>query len=95
MASLAAEEELAERVEALVKERERVVAVLRDQGWSVPPSEANFVWMSLGERTDEFAAACQRAGVVVRPFSGEGCRCTVGEVEANDLLLQVAGQFAR
>ena len=94
-ASLAAEDELLLRVGALVEERSRVQRALRDQGWSsVPDSQANFVWLRLGERTTEFAAACEAAGVVVRPFIGEGARVTVGEPEANDLFLQVAKDFA-
>ena len=94
VASLAAERELLERVEALVAERARVQDALREQGWSaVPASEANFVWLRLGDRTDEFAAACEEAGVVVRPFSGEGARVTVGEPEANDVFLRVAKGF--
>ena len=68
---------------------------LRDQGWTrCPTSQANFVWLRLGERTADFAAACEAAGVVVRPFAGEGARVTVGEPEANDLFLQVAEDFA-
>ena len=64
---------------------------LREQGWtSVPDSQANFVWLRLGERTADFAAACDAAGVVVRPFAGEGARVTIGEPEANDLFLTVA-----
>ena len=94
IASLAAEDELLERVEAIVAERERVRGALREQGWPVPPTEANFVWLRLGERTDDFAAACEIAGVVVRPFSGEGARCTIGEVAANDVLIEVAAGFA-
>jgi histidinol-phosphate aminotransferase len=94
VASLGAEDELLERVETLVKERSRVLDALREQGWPVPTSEANFVWLRLGERTDEFAAACEEAGVVVRPFSGEGARITVAETEANDLVLGVAARFA-
>ncbi len=90
VASLDAEGELLERVGALVRERVRVCAALREQGWPVPASEANFVWLRLGDRTDEFAAACARAGVVVRPFSGEGCRVTVAETEANDIFLKAA-----
>jgi histidinol-phosphate aminotransferase len=94
-ASLAAEDELLVRVAALVEERSRVQRALRDQGWSsVPDSQANFVWLRLGERTAEFAAACEAAGVVVRPFAGEGARVTVGEPEANDIFLQVAKDFA-
>jgi len=95
VASLDAEDQLLERVEALVKERSRVCDALRGQGWPVPSTEANFVWLRLGERTQEFAAACERAGIVVRPFPGEGCRITIGEVEANDVLLGVAGRFRR
>jgi histidinol-phosphate aminotransferase len=93
-ASLGAEDELLERVERLVKERSRVHDGLRDQGWSqLPASEANFVWLRLGQRTTDFAAACEAAGVVVRPFAGEGARVTIGEPEANDIFLRVAADF--
>jgi histidinol-phosphate aminotransferase len=94
VASLDAEPELLDRVESVVKERTRVWDALRDQGWAVVPTESNFVWLRLGERTDEFAAACERAGVIVRPFSGEGCRVTVAEPEANDLFVKVAAEYA-
>ena len=70
VASLAAYDELAERVDTLVAERGRVIAGLRAQGWDIPDSEANFVWLELGDRTMEFAAAAERAGLVVRPFAG-------------------------
>lgn len=40
-----------------------------------------------------FAQACEQAGVVVRPFPGEGVRVTVGETEANDIFLKVAEEF--
>ena len=59
IASLQAEDELLERVEHLVKERSRVWDSLRDQGWTVPSSEANFVWLRLGDATLDFAAACE------------------------------------
>jgi histidinol-phosphate aminotransferase len=94
IASLAAEDELLERVGGLVEERTRVQQALREQGWtSVPDSQANFVWLRLGDRTGEFAAACEAAGVVVRPFGDEGARVTIGEAEANDLFLTVAKDF--
>ena len=87
--------ELLERVEQLVKERSRVWDGLRDQGWSVPSSEANFVWLRLGDATLDFAAACEAGGIIVRPFPGDGCRITVAEPDANDRLLQVAAEFRR
>ena len=79
--------------DALVAERGRVIAALRAQGWDIPASEANFVWLELGERTMEFAAAAERAGLVVRPFAGSGARCTVAEPESADLLIDVAREF--
>ena len=93
MASLDAFDELKERVDSLVAERERVVAELRHQGWSVPETQANFVWLPLGADTLAFAAAADKAGLVVRAFPGEGARCTIAETQANDLLLQVTRDF--
>jgi histidinol-phosphate aminotransferase len=95
VASLNAEEELLERVEAVVKERDRVSGSLRAQGWTVPESEANFVWLRLGGRTTEFAGACDAAGIAVRPFPGEGARVSIGTPAANDAFLAVAGEFKR
>jgi histidinol-phosphate aminotransferase len=95
VASLRAEPALLERVAGLVEERTRVVDALTAQGWAVPPTQANFVWLRLGERTADFAAACERAGATVRPFPGEGVRITVGEREANDLVLRTAEEFRK
>ena len=61
----------------------------------MPASQANFVWLPLGERTSDFAAACAGAGIVVRPFPGEGVRVTIGETAANDLFLQTAELFRK
>ncbi|MEU7638653.1 MULTISPECIES: histidinol-phosphate transaminase [unclassified Streptomyces] len=95
VASLRSEAALLERVDALVAERARVYDALVTQGWTVPVSEANFVWLRLGDRTTEFAEACERAGVVVRPFAGEGVRVTIGEKPAMDLFLQAAEEFRK
>jgi len=95
VASLRAEDELLGRVGSLVGERHRVLDALRDQGWTVPETQANFVWLRLGERTLDFAAASEQHGVVVRPFAGEGVRITVGETEANDIFLKVAEAFRK
>ena len=94
VASLRASDELMARVQAVVDERARMLAGLRAQGWHVPDSEANFVWLPLGDRALAFAGESARAGVLVRPFAGDGVRVSVGEVEATDLLLEVAEGFA-
>lgn len=95
VASLRSEDALLERVEALVAERARVSRELVAQGWTVPESQANFVWLRLGDRTSAFAAACERAGVTIRPFAGEGVRVSVGETEANDIFVETAAAFRK
>jgi histidinol-phosphate aminotransferase len=93
IASLVAEDELFERVELTVKERTRVREALVADGWAVPPTEANFVWMQLGEHTADFAAACFAEGIAVRPFGAEGARVSIGDAEANDAFLAIARAF--
>ncbi|WP_328328859.1 MULTISPECIES: histidinol-phosphate transaminase [unclassified Streptomyces] len=95
VASLRAEDELLGRVGSLVAERTRVYEGLVGQGWTVPETQANFVWLRLGDRTADFTAACEKAGVVVRPFAGEGVRVSIGETEGNDLFLQAAAAFRK
>ncbi|SDP57560.1 histidinol-phosphate aminotransferase [Pedococcus dokdonensis] len=93
VASLKAFDELKERVDALVAERTRVVAALRGQGWFIPDTQANFVWFGLGERSGDFAAAAQQAGLTLRQYGTDGVRATIGETEANDVLIEVAGAW--
>ena len=66
IASLDAETELLDRVESVVKERDRVRAALLADGWTVPPTEANFFWLRLGEHTTAFAKACDAAAISVK-----------------------------
>ena len=89
----ASEAELLQRVDALKIERARVATALKHQGWRVPSPQGNFVWLPLGESSDEFAAACDEVGVSVRPFPPHGVRVTIGEKEANDLLLATADKW--
>jgi histidinol-phosphate aminotransferase len=93
IASLAAEAELLDRVDAVVAERLRVAGELARQGWTVPATEANFVWLRLGDDTADFADACDRAGISVRPFAGEGARISIGDQAANDALLEVTAGY--
>jgi histidinol-phosphate aminotransferase len=95
IASLEAGAELLERVEAVVKERDRVRGELQGQGWTVPPTEANFVWLRLGDDTADFAEACDRTGVSVRPLGADGARVSIGDRDANDALLAVARAYPR
>ena len=53
--------ELLARVDQIVVERTRLLAGLRKQGWTVPDSEANFVWLALGDQASRVRGA-GRAG---------------------------------
>ncbi|HVV11747.1 histidinol-phosphate transaminase [Amycolatopsis sp.] len=91
--SLHSQDAMHARVNAVIDERTRVRSGLIEQGWRVPETEANFVWLPLAERTGEFAAACQRSGLLVRPYAPDGCRITIGDSPENDLFLRVAAQW--
>ncbi len=95
VASLAAEDELRARVDAIVVERDRLRSGLRDQGWDIPDAQGNFVWLPSGHSTSALAADAARAGVLVRPFTGEGIRISVGEPAANDRVLSLARGWIR
>ncbi len=79
LASLAAQDELKQRTDTAVVERQRVI-----EATGAYPSEANFVWLP-GE-TPELAAALAEQGVLVRSFP-EGIRITVTTPEETDQLL--------
>jgi histidinol-phosphate aminotransferase len=95
IASLGAEAELLARVDLVVAERTRVRDELLGQGWTVPPTEANFVWLPLGADTLDFGAACEAAGISIRPFAEEGARISIGDKEANDAFLAIAKAYPR
>ncbi len=93
LASLEAEPALLERVRATVEERTRVADALRGLGLGIPDTQANFVWLPLGERTDAWFEGYRRAGLMTRAFSGEGLRVSVGEPEANDRFVSVTAEL--
>jgi histidinol-phosphate aminotransferase len=93
IASLEAGDELMARCAAIVAERDRVAAGLAEQGWSMTPSEANFVWFPLGGDCAAFAAACEAQALMVRRYADDGVRVTIGEPEANTRFLAVCRAF--
>lgn len=93
IASIEHNDAVMERVQHLVDERERVVTELTNQGWWIPDTYANFVWLPLGEHTAEFAALAEENALSVRPFAGEGVRVSIGEDDANTRFIKIAGEF--
>lgn len=94
LASLRAESELLERVTVIAQRRDGLVARLREAGWPVPDAQGNFVWLPAGERAVEVAAAFEEAGLVVRPFAGDGVRISIGEEESLDRIVEAAASVA-
>jgi histidinol-phosphate aminotransferase len=90
LAALDAVGEMQRRVDLVVAERARVHAAVAALGVDVPATQANFVWLPLGDRSAAFAAASEARGVIVRPFAGDGVRVTIGTPAENDLFLAVA-----
>ena len=93
IAALGDLEEVGRRAKLTVAERERVRSELVGAGYDVPPTQANFVWLPLGDASAAFATHCLDGGVVVRPFAGEGVRVTIGTDAENDTFLTVARSF--
>lgn len=87
LAALANPEVIAVGVNAILAERARVEVELAAAGWTFPNHQGNFVWLGVGPATDELALAMERNGVIVRPFSGEGVRVTIGTSAENDRFL--------
>lgn len=81
IASLDAQNELAARVDGIVAERERVIGQLRDQGWPIPDSEGNFVWVPAGGESARIAT--ELSPLSVRLFDDEGIRVTIGTPQIN------------
>ena len=91
--SLEHEAELFERVEEVIAERRWFESELANIGFKIPASQANFVWLPLGERTEEFAKRSEGIAVSIRPFPGEGVRISIGERPALDRVIELAKEF--
>lgn len=87
LAAIAAAEEIQPRIDALIAERSRLVTAFTERGLTLPDAQANFVFLPLGDRTEEIYLGLERRGVVTRPFAGTGIRVTVSTEAENDRFL--------
>jgi len=91
--SLNSESELLARVEAVTVQRAECEGQLRALGVALNPSQANFIWWPLGDRTDKFAQLCNDRAIAVRAFSGEGVRISIGESQAMQRIVDIVSEF--
>lgn len=66
---------------------------MRDAGYHLPPSQANFVWLPLVGRAQQFAADAANSRIIVRPYGEDGVRVTVAAPEENDAFLDFARRW--
>ena len=90
IACLDAADELLARTDAVVAERARVSTALQDAGYDLPASQANFVWLPLVGRAQQFAADAANSRIIVRPYGEDGVRVTVASPDENDTFLEFA-----
>lgn len=91
----AAQTELKERITRNKSERLRITLQLREIGFTVTESHANFVWIPLGEKSAEFVADCEQRGVIIRAFPGAGVRSTIGTTAENDAFLAAVREISK
>ena len=60
----------------------------------IPESHANFQWLALGEKSDDFTEALAKEHIRVRCFSGDGVRITVTTAEETDQLIDALRTIA-
>ena len=95
LASLDQEDELLQRVHVIAERRDRLATALRASGWRIPEAQGNFVWLPAGRETLDLAAAFDAAGLIVRPFAGDGLRISVGEEDSVEKVLRIAASVVK
>lgn len=92
-AALCSQQLVAEQVDALLGERDRISSALAAQGWNVPASQSNFLWFEFGDLSKRFEELCGEAGIIVRRFGNEGVRVTIAEHEGSVRLMRALDMF--
>ena len=100
VASVAAKEELMAQVKQLIVSRDTLADSLRALGIEVPISQGNFVWLPAGERSAAWGEHFAAHGLMTRAFAtgdvaSDGVRISVGEPEANELVVEAAQTLPR
>jgi len=95
LAALNAQEELADRVQLIRIERDRVRIALNRQGIDAWQSDANFLWLPLGEHSAPFVEHCRSHGVLIRSFAPDGVRVSISTRQENDRFLDTVQSWTR
>lgn len=93
LAALGEEDVVAARVAAGVEQRHRMGEGLAAIGLPVARSQANFVWLPVGDRAEALTLHLRQAGIAVRCFAGEGVRITTGTAADTEAVLAAAADW--
>ena len=81
--------EVTERVARIVAGRDLLTREMQERGFAVAPSEANFVYVDLGDRVDEIVEGLLHQGVIVRVVPPVGfVRISIGSPSDTERLLE-------
>lgn len=92
LAALEVMDELKPLARETIDERQRVREAMLELGLACPPSQSNFVFVDLGDRTNDLFQGLYDRGVVVRRMAQFGSarntyRISLGTIEENDRLI--------
>ncbi|WP_406690287.1 aminotransferase class I/II-fold pyridoxal phosphate-dependent enzyme [Saccharopolyspora sp. ID03-671] len=76
-------------------ERNRLARELGALGYPVRPSSANMLWLPLRSAAEQFTLGLRQHGIIVRCWSGDGVRISVGTRSDHDALLAAARVLPR
>lgn len=92
IASLNASVDMRVRVSQVVGERQRVRGLLVSAGWTIPESEANFLWIrAKDELRDAILRKLSDEGILVRGYPRDGVRITLADPATNDRVVEALG----
>jgi len=89
LVSLGLQDQMRQRVAETNEVRRQLRQGLLDQGWQVPDSQGNFVWIPAGTQAGPLADALAAAGLMARAFANEGVRVTAAEPETVPHVLEL------
>lgn len=89
-AALGHHREYAMRWQWVRRERDHMAAELTRMGFSIPASQANFLWLPLADQAEAFAQKCATAGLSVKAFKSDGVRVNIASRAANRTFIEVA-----
>lgn len=90
--SLSRVSEVEVRAKEIAATRDELIAGLREQGWDVPDSHGNYVWLPLDAKSADFEQACLAAGIAVRNLQ-DGVRISIGPDASMSRVRDIAAEF--